>query len=103
MPLTLRTRLGLFFVGIVVLPLVAATLAFQVLSARQAESRTDTRLRNAEAAVAALWQERLLLVESEVGGAASQLGEALGSPGLDQEVEVARSEADLDFLIVTEG
>jgi diguanylate cyclase (GGDEF)-like protein len=101
--LTLRTRLGLFFVGIVVLPLVAATLAFQVLSARQAEGRTDTRLRNAETAVGALWRERLRLVESEVGGAATQLGEALDAADLDQDVEDARDEADLDFLIITEG
>jgi two-component system cell cycle response regulator len=101
--LTLRTRLGLFFVAIVVLPLVAATLVFQLLSARQAESRTDTRLGNAETAVRALWDERLRLIEAEVNGAANRLGGALDDPGLDRDVEEARVQADLDFLIITEG
>ena len=49
--MTLRTRLGLSFVGIVVLPLVAATLAFQMLVARQAEGRTNSRLSAAEQAM----------------------------------------------------
>jgi two-component system, cell cycle response regulator len=101
--LTLRTRLGLFFVGIVVLPLVAATLAFQVLSARQAESRTDTRLRNAHTAVSALWSDRLSLIESEVGAVVPQIGEALDSTDLDRVVAEARNAADLDFLIITDA
>jgi GGDEF domain-containing protein len=50
MHMTIRTRLGLFFVGIVVLPLVAATLAFQMLAARQAEGRTNSRLSPADQA-----------------------------------------------------
>jgi hypothetical protein len=49
--MTLRTRLGLFFVGIVVLPLVAATPAFQMLAARHAEGRTNSRLSAASSAV----------------------------------------------------
>jgi two-component system, cell cycle response regulator len=100
---TLRTRLGLFFVGIVVLPLVAATLAFQMLSARQAETRTNTRLTTAAAAVGALWQERLSLVEAEVGLAANELIDAFDAPNLGAGVATVREGATLDFLVVTEG
>ena len=101
--MTLRTRLGLFFVGIVVLPLVAATLAFQLLSARQAESRTNTRLLNAVTAVGALWQEHLRLVEAEVALASNELAGSLDADDLSDRVEQARAAADLDFLVVTEG
>ena len=101
--MTLRTRLGLFFVGIVVLPLVAATLAFQMLSARQAETRTNTRLTTAAAAVGALWQERLSLVEAEVGLAANELIDAFDAPNLGARVATVREGATLDFLVVTEA
>ncbi|HZB04123.1 MAG TPA: diguanylate cyclase [Actinomycetota bacterium] len=101
--MTLRTRLGLFFVGIVVLPLVAATLAFQMLSARQAETRTNTRLTTAAAAVGALWQERLRLVEAEVGLAANELIDAFDAPNLGAQVTTVREGTTLDFLVVTEG
>jgi two-component system, cell cycle response regulator len=100
---TLRTRLGLFFVGIVVLPLVAATLAFQMLAARQAEGRTDSRLSAASTAVGALWQERLRLVESEVALAANALAAAIDSDDISARVDAARSQASLDFLILGEG
>jgi two-component system cell cycle response regulator len=100
---TLRTRLGLFFVGIVVLPLVAATLAFQLLSARQSEARTNTRLSTAAAAVGALWEERLHRVEVEVGLAANELIDAIDSPNVAERVATVREAAKLDFLIVTEG
>jgi diguanylate cyclase (GGDEF)-like protein len=93
----------LFFVGIVVLPLVAATLAFQMLSARQAETRTNTRLTTAAAAVGALWQERLRLVEAEVGLAANELIDAFDAPNLGARVTTIREGTTLDFLVVTEG
>jgi two-component system cell cycle response regulator len=99
---TLRTRLGLFFVGIVVLPLVAATLAFQVLSARQAEARTNSRLASGAAAVGAVWNERLTVVEATVALAANQLAGVLESPDLAERVESVRGDT-LDFLIVTEA
>jgi two-component system cell cycle response regulator len=100
---TLRTRLGLFFVGIVVLPLVAATLAFQMLAARQAENRTNSRLSAASTAVGALWQERLRLVESEVALAANALADAIDSDDIAARVDAVRSQASLDFLILSEG
>jgi two-component system cell cycle response regulator len=101
--LTLRTRLALFFVGIVVLPLVAATLAFQILSARQTDERTNTRLGDAATAVEAVWKEELEQVDLGVRLASSQLGGSLDAENLDAQVEAARAGSNLDFLIVTEG
>jgi two-component system cell cycle response regulator len=100
---TLRTRLGLFFVGIVVLPLVAATLAFQMLAARQAEGRTNSRLSAASTAVSALWAERLRLVETEVALAATEVADAIDSGDIAARVEAVRSQAGLNFLILSEG
>ena len=101
--MTLRTRLTLFFVGIVVLPLVAATVAFQVLSARQADARTDTRLRIATRSLTAFWEERLASVEGEVTLVARGLAADLSEPGLPERVVEARAMTGLDFLLVTEG
>jgi two-component system, cell cycle response regulator len=101
-PVTLRARLTLFFVGIVVLPLVAATLAYQLLSARQAEARTNTRLESGSRAVSTLWGERLRLAARETGFAADRLALRIDRPGLAQSVEEVRTLSDLDFLIVSE-
>jgi two-component system, cell cycle response regulator len=100
--LTLRARLTLFFVGIVVLPLVAATLAFQLLSTRQAEVRTNSRLQAGVRTVTALWEERLRLVQREVGVAAEDLVGNLGQPDFAAGLEAIRAEAGLDFLVVSD-
>jgi two-component system, cell cycle response regulator len=99
---TLRTRLALFFVGIVVLPLAAATLAFQVLSSRQAEARADSRLQEGERIVAVLWGDRLDLAQQGVESAADDLAPVIGSDTFADLVEDARVEHDLDFLTVSE-
>jgi two-component system cell cycle response regulator len=99
---TLRTRLALFFVGIVVLPLAAATLAFQTLSSRQSEARIDSRLRDGERIVAALWAERLRLVELEVTSAAQRVAPSVGLDALGDRVENARTQYGLDFLTVSD-
>jgi diguanylate cyclase (GGDEF)-like protein len=99
---TLRTRLALFFVGIVVLPLAAATLAFQVLSSRQAEARADSRLQDGERIVGVLWEERLDLVELKVASAAEDLAQVLGSDTFSDRVEDARALRGLDFLTVSD-
>jgi len=99
---TLRTRLALFFVGIVVLPLAAATLAFQTLSSRQAEARADSRLQDGERIVAALWAERLRLLELEVTSAAELVAPSVGSDALGDRVENARTQHRLDFLTVSD-
>lgn len=100
--MTLRTRLTLFFVGIVVLPLVAATLAFQVLSTRQSEARADSRLQDGERIVAALWEERLTLVELEVSAAAEDVARSVGTGELSSRVASARLRRSLDFLVVSD-
>jgi diguanylate cyclase (GGDEF)-like protein len=100
--LTLRARLTLFFVGIVVLPLVAATLAYQVLSSRHAEARTNTRLEAGSRAVSTLWGERLRLVQREVSFAAERLAPEVEGPGLAQAIGTTRSLSDLDFLVVSQ-
>jgi diguanylate cyclase (GGDEF)-like protein len=100
--LTLRTRLALFFVGIVVLPLVAAALAQQLLSDRQAVDRADSRLQDASRAVTALWQGRLQLVQREVASAAEHVAGTLGTPDLQARLDDIRSEAGLDFLVATD-
>ena len=100
--MTLRTRLALFFVGIVVLPLAAATLAFQVLSSRQAEARADSRLQDGERIVGVLWEERLDLVELKVASAAEDLAQVLGSDTFSDRVEDARALRGLDFLTVSD-
>ncbi|MGH2709724.1 MAG: diguanylate cyclase [Actinomycetota bacterium] len=101
--MTLRTRLTLFFVGIVVLPLLAATVAFQVLSARQADSRTDTRLQTGSKALAAFWQERLQGVSHEVTLISRDLAPDLSDSKLPEKVKDARLSSGLDFLIVAES
>lgn len=101
-PMTLRTRLALFFVGIVVLPLLAATVAFQVLSTRQAEARTDTRLRTGARALGAFWEERLRVVQREVTLAAERLAPTISQTRLPSRVRAARLGSGLDFLIVSD-
>lgn len=86
--------------AIVVLPLVAATLAFQLLSGSRAESQTNSRLRLAAATAGALWRGRLRLVEVEVARAADRLSENLDSGSLGRRVKRARG--SLDFLFVTD-
>jgi diguanylate cyclase (GGDEF)-like protein len=101
-PVTLRTRLTLFFVGIVVLPLLAATGAFQALSSRQADNRADTRLRTGARALSAFWEERLSVVQREVILAAERVAPRISEPRLPERVKAARDGSGLDFLIVAE-
>jgi diguanylate cyclase (GGDEF)-like protein len=102
-PVTLRTRLTLFFVGIVVLPLAAATLALQLLSNRQAEARADSRLRAASRAVTALWQERLHLIQRDVSSAAEEIAPLVGTPELGSHLETIRAVTQLDFLVIRDS
>jgi diguanylate cyclase (GGDEF)-like protein len=100
---TLRTRLTLFFVGIVILPLLAATVAFQTLSGRQADARTDTRLTTGARALDAFWDERLRIVQREVTLAAERVAPEISRPGLPETLETSRSGSGLDFLIVSDA
>jgi diguanylate cyclase (GGDEF)-like protein len=100
---TLRTRLTLFFVGIVVLPLLAATIAFQALSGRQAEARSETRLQIGARALGAFWQESLESVRHEVTLISHDLAPELLEPELPERVEETRVSSSLDFLIIVES
>ena len=100
--MTLRARLALFFVGIVVLPLAGATLAFNALSSRQAEARADSRLQDGERVVAVLWAERLELIRVGVTSAAEEVASSVDSERFAQRVENARVQHRLDFLTVSD-
>ncbi|MGH2686210.1 MAG: hypothetical protein ACRDJP_12160, partial [Actinomycetota bacterium] len=100
--MTLRTRLTLFFLAIVVPPLLAATIAFQLLSSRQAEARTDTRLSDGARAVISLWEDQLRLVQREVTLAAERLAPRVDRPRLPQKVEAARLGVGLDVLAIAD-
>ena len=101
--MTLRARLTLFFAGIVVLPLVAATVVLQVLVNQEARTRAEERLAASAHAAAALWQERVDGAAREVRHAATALAGYAGRPGLRPELDRIRQEAGLDFLVMTDG
>ena len=100
--MTLRTRLTLFFVAIVVPPLLAATIAFQVLASRQAEARTESTLAAGSRAVVTVWEDQLRLVQRDVTLAAERLGPRVDEPRLPRAVEAARLGAGLDMLVLAE-
>lgn len=52
--MTLRARLALFFVGIVVVPLLIAAFVLRGLLSSEVERRTETRLLGAARAASAL-------------------------------------------------
>ena len=101
--MTLRARLTLFFAGIVIVPLLAATLVLQALVTEEVRRRSDTRLEAASATVSTLWQERLTIADRETGRAAVVAAGLLSDPaaGLEEEMELERGTAGLDFLVVT--
>lgn len=94
--MTLRAQLTLFFIGIVVVPLVVAAFVLRGLVAGEVDRRTNTRLEGAARAVVALWAERLRQAEREVGRVARDVGR---HP--DADPSSLRENAALDFLVVT--
>jgi two-component system cell cycle response regulator len=99
---TLRARLTLFFVGIVVVPLVVAAFGLRALVESEVERRTNTRLETSARGVAAVWAERLELVQLEVARAAGRVVDALAE-GRPLRPARARAGTGLDFLLITEG
>lgn len=101
--MTLRARLTLFFAGIVVVPLLAATLVLQALVTQEVRRRSDTRLEAASATVSTLWQERLVVADRETRRAAIAAAELLADrgAGLEEQMTLERGSAGLDFLVVT--
>jgi two-component system cell cycle response regulator len=97
--LTLRARLTLFFIGIVVVPLVAAAFGLPTLVNTEVERRTNTRLETGSRGVAALWGERLDLMGVRTGEAARRIGKDLAR-GRRPALASARARANLDFLVL---
>jgi two-component system cell cycle response regulator len=97
---TLRARLTLFFVGIVVVPLAVAAFGLRALVDSEVQRRTNTRLEASARGVSAVWSDRLDLVGLEVGRAARRLGDDLAR---DRRLDLRRARAGtgLDFLVVT--
>jgi two-component system, cell cycle response regulator len=93
---SLRARLTLFFVGIVVVPLLAAVLVLESLVGQEVVRRTNTRLEGASRAVSAIWGERLQRASTVVRVSAQRLADR---PRAD--IRSLRRGAGLDFLIVS--
>jgi diguanylate cyclase (GGDEF)-like protein len=100
--LTLRARLTLFFIGIVVVPLLAATILLQVLIGREAARQAEARLDSAARTVANLWDARLREARAESRLAAANVAPRLESTELPAALESARADAALDFLVITD-
>ena len=98
--MTLRSRLAAFFAGIVVVPLIAATLVLQHLVSEEVERRATTRLDLSAEAVAVIWDDRLTQAQREVTRAA-QVAATVEGADLDEAIERYRLSSELDFLVVT--
>jgi diguanylate cyclase (GGDEF)-like protein len=101
--LTLRARLTLFFIGIVVVPLLAATILLQVLLGREASHQAEARLEMGTRTVGTLWKARLGEALTAGRLVAALVGPRLGSVELPAALENARADAGLDFLVLTES
>jgi len=96
-PLSLRARLTLFFIGIVVVPLVVAGLVVERLAVRQADARTDSTLDTAVPGLRTAVLDRQDRAATVTGLVAAQaVADAEGGLGLDER----RTEAGLDYLLV---
>jgi two-component system, cell cycle response regulator len=98
---TLRARLTMFFAGIVVVPLLAAAVVLQQLVSREIQKRSETRLQVGSRATAELWRDQLDVARREVRHVARDIVESIGRDKLNQGLDLARQEGELDFLVVT--
>ena len=99
--MTLRARLTMFFAGIVVVPLLAAAVVLQQLVSREIQKRSETRLQVGSRATAELWRDQLDVARREVRHVARDIVESIGQDQLDEGLDLARQEGELDFLVVT--
>lgn len=95
--MTLRERLSLFFVAIVVVPLIGAAVVVGMLVPRELNERVDERLRGAASAVGAVRAERIERAARDVARVARALN---GVPAVSRasRLAAARNETGLDFL-----
>ncbi|HEX9694993.1 MAG TPA: diguanylate cyclase [Actinomycetota bacterium] len=97
--MTLRTRLSLFFVLIVVVPLAGAIAAVAVFVPKELDQRAIERLRGASVGASTLRTERLERAARDVARIARGLAVA-PQAALAARIESARLESGLDFLVL---
>ena len=95
--LNLRARLTLFFVGIVVVPLLVAGFVLRGVVSAEVDRRTNTRLQGAARAATALWDERARQAELGIALAARLLEPTATDADLARERDLAA----LDFLVLS--
>lgn len=101
--MTLRARLTMFFAGIVVVPLLAAAVVLQQLVSREIQKRNETQLQVGSQSAAGLWRAHLDVARREVRHVARDIIEAIDAGNLDEGLDRARQEGELDFLVATSG
>jgi diguanylate cyclase (GGDEF)-like protein len=100
---TLRARLTMFFAGIVVVPLLAAAVVLQQLVSREIQKRNETQLQVGSRSAAGLWRAHLDVARREVRHVARDIIDSIDAGDLDEGLDRARQEGELDFLVVTSG
>lgn len=100
--MTLRGRLAVYFVLIVVVPLGAVAAAAAVLVPRELAERADDRLRTATTAAAAMSAERLQRAEAAVARIARGLA-ATAPAARPGRLEAARRDEGLDFVALDQA
>jgi two-component system cell cycle response regulator len=93
----------MFFAGIVVVPLLAAAVVLQQLVSREIQKRNETQLQVGSQSAAGLWRAHLDVARREVRHVARDIIEAIDAGNLDEGLDRARQEGELDFLVATSG
>lgn len=107
--MTLRARLTLFFVAIVVVPLLVAGFLVRAAISREVDRRTDIKLRGDERAMSAAWQVAALAASTRTRQAAQDLAAALrrgdgpSDPAFPATIGTIRAAQGLDYLVVRFG
>jgi two-component system, cell cycle response regulator len=110
-PLTLRTRLTLFFIAIVVVPIVVAGFLVRSAITDEVDRRTDIALRGQQQALDAAWQGQADVAATLTHLAAQRVAAIIGPgadpSGVDAELAAAlpaiRAEGGLDYVVVERG
>lgn len=101
--MTLRTRLTLFFVVIVVAPLLAGSIILHGLLSRETNRRTETALQASAATAAALFETRVGRALAHARLAARDISSIHDTATLGRRVAGLRRESEMDFLVITSG
>ena len=104
--MSLRSRLTMFFIAIVVVPLGMAGVVVQAAIHREVDHRTDIRVQGDSKALAVAWSAEGSAVAQRVSRAAADVGGVVeggsaSASSLMASLDAARQRYDLDFLIIT--